>query len=238
MQQEQKHGRRTRVDEVKYKPRCAGRKPQLPRGHGVVHEHARRIEQHAVDDEHREKAVEQQRHEPYLPPGKQHAAEKAHEPEAEHLPRRPRPLTEEKVRDQARRRAGDKARLRREGHGREDHDRAHGLALRQPVKRRAPGHGQRRHRCKQHELARLRSAAFKPQHERHEHQPHEQQRREVVLPLVPHAHEHRHRRRDRHEQDAERGPGAPRQSVRHCTTSPHSTAPGAASRAMRAAAVV
>ena len=42
----------------------------------------------------------------------------------------------------------------------------------------------------------------------------------------------------RHKQDAERGPGAPRQSVRHCTTSPHSTAPGAASRAMRAAAVV
>ena len=226
------------MNEVKNDPGRARRKPELPRWRGIVHEHARRVEQHAIEHEHRQKAVDQQRHEPHLPPGKQHAAEKAHEPEAEHLPRCPRSLTEEKVRDQASCSTGDEARLRREGHRREDHDRAHGLALRQPVKRRAPGHGQRRHRREQHELARLRSAPLKAQCERHEHQPHEQQRREVVFALVPHAHEHRHQRRDRQKQDRQRGPCAARQSARHCTTSSHSTAPGAAVRAMRAAAVV
>jgi len=87
----------------------------------------------------------------------QDTRQKAHQPPCEHLPWRPRPLSENEVADKGGQCAGKKARLRPEGHRRNDNDGGAGLEVgqRDDLKHRAAYHGNGRHHCNRHQLASL-----------------------------------------------------------------------------------
>ena len=87
----------------------------------------------------------------------QNTRQKAHQPPCEHLPRRPRSLSENEVADKGGQRAGKKARLRPEGHRRDDNDGGAGLEVgqRDDLKHRAAYHGNGRHHRDRHQLTGL-----------------------------------------------------------------------------------
>ena len=87
----------------------------------------------------------------------QNTRQKAHQSPGEHLPRRPRPLSENEVADKGGQRAGKKARLRPEGHRRDDNDGGAGLEVgqRDDLKHGAAYHGNGRHHRNRHQLASL-----------------------------------------------------------------------------------
>ena len=98
----------------------------------------------------------------------QDTRQKAHQPPCEHLPWRPRPLSENEVADKGGQRAGKKARLRPEGHRRDDNDGGAGLEVgqRDDLKHRAAYHGNGRHHRNRHQLASLGLLLIKYQYER------------------------------------------------------------------------
>ena len=97
----------------------------------------------------------------------QNTRQKAHQPPGEHLPWRPRPLSENEVADKGGQRAGKKARLRPEGHRRNDNDGGAGLEVgqRDDLKHRAAYHGNGRHHRNRHQLASLGPPLIKYQYE-------------------------------------------------------------------------
>ena len=87
----------------------------------------------------------------------QNSRQKAYQAPGEHLPRRPRSLSENEVADKGGQRAGKKARLRPEGHRRNDNDGGAGLEVgqRDDLKHGAAYHGNGRHHRDRHQLASL-----------------------------------------------------------------------------------
>ena len=98
----------------------------------------------------------------------QNTRQEAHQPPCEHLPWRPRPLSENEVADKGGQCAGKKARLRPEGHRRNDNDGGAGLEVGQgdDLKHGAAYHGNGRHHRNRHQLAGLRLLLIKYQNER------------------------------------------------------------------------
>ena len=98
----------------------------------------------------------------------QDTRQKAYQAPGEHLPRRPRPLSENEVADKGGQCAGKKARLRPKGHRRDDNDGGAGLEVgqRDDLKYRAAYHGNGRHHCNRHQLASLGLLLIKYQYER------------------------------------------------------------------------
>ena len=87
----------------------------------------------------------------------QDTRQKAHQPPCEHLPWRPRTLSENEVADKGGQRAGKKARLRPEGHRRNDNDGGAGLEVgqRDDLKHRAAHNANGRHHRDRHQLTGL-----------------------------------------------------------------------------------
>ena len=114
----------------------------------------------------------------------QDAGQPADDAHGEHLPRCPRALREQHIRDQHGHRADQESGLAAEGHARQNRHGDDGLELRQHEERGAPRHIQRNEHGDEHQFPRLRLAPLENQEERQHTFQQNEQRNKVIFPSL------------------------------------------------------
>ena len=151
----------------------------------------------------------------------------------EHLPRRPRPLPEEKVADKAADRAGQKARLRAKGNAGDHNDRGHGLEVGNGRESRPAGYRQRGEHCQHHQLTGLGAAGFKHQKEGAQGECDDEQTGEIPDLAAQSGTKNERRRDEQEEQDQSQPAPAGECCLFHSPFLLHSSATSSAVTALR-----